>query len=79
MRELYEKQMANVPRIGTDRFFADYENTYKYTGFMDEMFRYIEDFQLLKPELWSGSCSNFVRMQMERTRDGAGNPAGAGL
>lgn len=29
MRELYEKQMANVPRIGTDRFFADYENTYK--------------------------------------------------
>lgn len=49
MRELYEKQMANVPRIGTDRFFADYENTYKYTGFMDEMFRYIEDFQLLKP------------------------------
>lgn len=40
-------------------FFADYENTYKYTGFMDEMFRYIEDFQLLKPELWRRFMQQF--------------------
>lgn len=24
----------------------------KYTGFLDDAFRYIEDFQLLNPTLW---------------------------
>lgn len=52
MRSLYEKNTANYPRMQTDKFFADYENKYRYSGFLDVTFRYIEDFQLLKPELW---------------------------
>ena len=35
---LYAKNTANFPRLGTDCFFADYENTYKYAGFLEEAF-----------------------------------------
>ncbi len=59
MRNLYIKQTANFPRMRTDKFFADYENKYRYIGFMDKTFRYIEDFQLLKPELWRRFVQQF--------------------
>ncbi len=63
MKELYLKNSANYPRIETDTFFADYENTYKYSEYFDKAFRYIEDFQLLSPELWA----RFVRQFKENT------------
>ncbi len=53
----YTPMTANYPRLKTDTFFVDYENTYRYTGAADEIIRYIEDFQLLRPELWA----RFVR------------------
>ncbi len=52
MRSLYKEKTANYPRLKTDRFFADYENTYNYSGFVDESIKFIEDFQLLDTELW---------------------------
>lgn len=52
-------QTANYPRLRTDKFFVDYENKYQYSGFMDKTFRYIEDFQLLKPELWRRFVQQF--------------------
>ncbi len=52
MRELYKNNTANYPRLKTDIFFADYDNEYKYTGFIDETIKFIEDFQLLRDDLW---------------------------
>lgn len=66
MVEIYTKNTANYPRLQTDKFFADYENKYSYSGFMDKTFRYIEDFQLLRPELWR----RFVQ-QFREDADGA--------
>ncbi len=59
MRELYLPNTANYPRLGTDKFFADYSNTYDFMGYMDTAIRYIEDFQLLKPELWRRFVQQF--------------------
>ena len=56
---LYAKNTANFPRLGTDCFFADYENTYKYAGFLEEAFDFVEDFQLLRPELWKRFVEQF--------------------
>ena len=59
MRNLYTENSANFPRLETDTFFADYENTYKYIGFVDDAFKYIEDFQLLDPALWERFVNQF--------------------
>ncbi len=53
------EKTANFPRMKTDCFFADYENTYEYDGFMDKAFTFVEDFQLLKPELWKRFVQQF--------------------
>lgn len=68
MRELYTQNSANFPRGKTDTFFADYENTYAYTGFMDKTFRFVEDAQLLRTDLWE----RFVRQFKEKTDTDAG-------
>lgn len=59
MRNIYDNQPANYPRLKTDKFFADYENSYKYCGFIDKAFKYIEDFQLIRPDLWSRFVQQF--------------------
>lgn len=47
----YLKNTANYPRLKTDVFFADYENKYNYSGFVDDAFKFAEDFQLLNTDL----------------------------
>ena len=59
MKNLYASNPVNQPRINTDRFFADCENEYRYHGFMDQAFRYIEEFQLLNPTLWDRFVEQF--------------------
>ena len=60
MREnFYTENTANYPRLETDRFFADYENEFNYEGFIDGAFRFIEDFQLVNPELWARFVNQF--------------------
>jgi len=59
MRKLYGENTANYPRLKTDKFFADYENSYKYCGFIDKAFKYIEEFQLIRPDLWSRFVQQF--------------------
>lgn len=59
MRELYEKNTANYPRLKTDRFFADYGNECKFIGFIDKAIKYIEDFQLLRGDLWRRFVQQF--------------------
>ena len=50
--KLYKKDTANFPRLKSDIFFVDYNNEYSYTGFIDEAIKYIENFQLLREDLW---------------------------
>lgn len=59
MRELYLKNTANYSRLKTDKFFADYENTYAYSGFVDDAIKYIENFQLLDEKLWFRFVNQF--------------------
>ena len=59
MRNLYESNPMNMPRLKTDRVFADYANTYNYRGFVDEAFRFIEDFQMMSPTLWRRFVEQF--------------------
>lgn len=58
-RNLYREGTANYPRLRTDALWADYDNRYAYTGFVDQAIRYIEDFQLLRPELWQRFVEQF--------------------
>ena len=50
---MYKENTANAPRMKTDRFFADYNNEYRYTGILDETFQFVEREQLLRAELWA--------------------------
>ncbi len=59
MRQLYENNPQNRPRLKTDKFFADYENEYKYRGILDKTADFIQDFQLLRPELWKRFVNQF--------------------
>lgn len=52
MKKIYVEKTANFPRLKTDKFFADYSNTYKYTGCADGALKFAENAQLLDAELW---------------------------
>ncbi len=65
MRDIYSKRCAYYPCLSTDRYFTDFKNKAKYTGYVDDAIRYIEDFQLLRKDLWK--C--FVDRFRERDAD----------
>ena len=56
---MYSEKNANYPRLATDTLFADYSNKFKFNGYIDTAARYIEDFQLLNPELWARFVDQF--------------------
>lgn len=68
MRELYATNPVNQPRLKTDKLFADYTNEYKYEGFMDKLIRYVEDFQLMNPALWSRFVDQFREEDADHDR-----------
>ncbi len=59
MKNIYEANPQNLPRLATDKHFADYSNSYRYIGFVDEAFDYIKQFQLMNPELWHRFVQQF--------------------
>ena len=59
MRELYESNSANYPRLATDIFFADYDNSSKYEGFIQKTFEFVEESQLLRTDLWKRFVQQF--------------------
>ena len=59
MQNLYAPKTANYPRLRTDAFFADYGNVASYKGFVDKNIRFVEDFQLLRPDLWNRFVEQF--------------------
>ena len=65
MKKLYTDNPMNLPRVNTDTYFVDYTNSYSYRGFIDDSVKFIEDFQLLNPEMWE----RFVRQFREEDAD----------
>ncbi len=57
--DFYEQNTANFPRMETDKLFVDYSNAAKYSGFMDAAFAFVENSQLLRPELWDRFVQQF--------------------
>lgn len=56
---LYPPHTANAPRLATDVFFYDPENRFQYHGPADAAARFIQEFQLLRPQLWRRFVQQF--------------------
>lgn len=52
MTGLYDEKSPSVSRIGRDVMFADRENLWKYEGHINEVFGFVNDRQICRPELW---------------------------
>ena len=59
MLNLYENNPMNAPRLKTDTHFVDYGTEYRHVGFIDKTYRFIEEFQLLRPEMWNRFVNQF--------------------
>lgn len=57
--QLYKERTANYPRLKTDTFFANYSNSYKYSGTVHDAMVFIEEFQLLDRDLWKRFVQQF--------------------
>lgn len=64
----YEEKTANFPRLKTDKFFADYDNTYKYSGFMESAYDFVTKEQLMRADVWG----RFVQQFREDADEDAG-------
>lgn len=65
MRMLYQQNTANYPRLFKDKLWADYDNVVKFDGFMDAAVNYIEDFQLLREDLWKRFVQQFQEVDAD--------------
>ncbi len=52
MKNLYKRNDANYPRLQTDKFFTRSNNKYAYNGVIEQTIKFIQEFQLLNPQLW---------------------------
>ena len=59
MNNLYHENSANFPRLSTDILFADYGNTFLFDGYISDIFRFVEDFQLIRPDLFKRFVAQF--------------------
>lgn len=55
----YERFTANYPKQNTDVLFNDIENTYKYSGIIDEAMHFTEEKQLFRTDLWKRFVNQF--------------------
>lgn len=60
MKNFYLPNTANYPRLKTDKMFIDYKNHYKFNGFTDSAIKFIENFQLQRPNLWKRFVKQFI-------------------
>ena len=59
MRNIYENNPMNQPRLNTDTLFADYSNSYKYEGAIEDAFEFIEKNHLIAPATWHRFVTQF--------------------
>ena len=62
---IYQKNNAYHLRLNTDVLFADYNNSFKYDGFINDVYNMIEEKQLLDVDLWNAFVEQF-RLQKDR-------------
>ena len=60
MKALYKEMTANYPRLSTDTFFVDYDNTYAYEGDIQKSIEFINKNQLKRPDLWGRFVKQFT-------------------
>ena len=51
--KLYDNYPMNVPRLRTDRLFADAASSVKYSGIVEEAMLFVTRAQLMSREHWS--------------------------
>lgn len=61
MRNIYEKNTANYPRLKTDAFFCDYDIKSQYDGIIDDAIRFVENFNLTDDTLWERLAHQFYQ------------------
>ena len=69
MKALYKQGEANFPRLSTDKFFINYENTFNFDEITDKTMKFTEDYQLLKTDLWIDFVEQFSD-QIDGTNQG---------
>ena len=57
--ELYKKGTVNYNRLATDKLFIDENIKAKFTGKIEETYRFVEEFQLISPEEWKRFVEQF--------------------
>ena len=60
MKALYKEMTANYPRLDTDTFFVDYDNTYAYEGDIQKSIEFVNKNQLKRPDLWGRFVKQFT-------------------
>lgn len=56
---MYQKLDVNYPRLKTDIFFSDRKTVNRFNGYIDEIIRFVEEFQLLDEEMWARFADQF--------------------
>ena len=59
IENIYSKKSVNYKRLSTDKLFIHDKAIVDYVGHIDDAFRFIEGFDLLKPELWARFVEQF--------------------
>ncbi len=59
IEKLYKEGSVNCKRIPTDKLFIHDKAVVDYTGHIDDTFTFVENFDLLRPELWARFVEQF--------------------
>ena len=59
MRDIYKDDLMNAPRAGRDVHFFDSSAERRYGGFIHRTYEFIENFQLIRPEVWARFVNQF--------------------
>lgn len=50
--ETYKCKIANQPSFNIGKMASNFNGEWQFTGVIDETIKFIEDIQMLNPELW---------------------------
>ena len=51
--------LASHPELSADKLFSDNDNRFRYEGFVDRVFRFVSEKQLMRTELWARFVQQF--------------------
>jgi len=59
IEKIYGQESVNFKRLSTDKLFIHDKAVVDYEGHIDDTFKFIENFDLLRPELWARFVNQF--------------------